>query len=698
MDPLPTLDRSHLGRLFAPKTVAFIGASDKSAFSSIAFDLMRQFGSAGRTYLINPNRPEVHGTRTYASCADVPGGFDCAYVLVPQRLVEQAIDDAAAAGARAAVVITAGFAELGPSGMRAQRALVQRCQSNGMVLLGPNHLGFASVGAGIAVCALPGISPQPGRLALVSQSGALAGTLTQFARAHGITFSYAVTTGNEAMVTAEDVVDYVLDDPLTKAVSVFAETIRKPEVFLRAVRKAGRLGKAIVMLKAGSSVLSARTAAAHTGALVGDDAVIDALLRQEGVIRVAQLEELLITGHLAAHTGVWPRPGVAVASLSGGACDVIADRAQDLALPVPELDPATTAALERTISALGHAHNPLDVTGAAMTDHDLLGNVTAVLASDPNVGFVAVVGGPDPSLPGVGRALSQASVPGAFVSTVTQALSGATAAAVAAAGLTYIPGTRDAITAMAHISRWSGRIAQLREPGDMPRAPLADLRVRPGEAMSEAEVRALLERAGVPVVPSAVATTADEAVRAAERWPGPVAMKIVSRDIEHKSDIGGVRLGVRGAEEVRAAFGQIVAAGRAVRPGPRIDGVLISPMRAGGTELLVGVARDPDWGLVLAVAIGGVFVEVLRDSSLLHLPSRRADILRAVERLRGAALLRGARGGAEADLDALADVIQGIADLALMLGEDLQALEVNPLRVAGSEIEALDGLVEWRER
>jgi acetate---CoA ligase (ADP-forming) len=689
MDPLPTLDRNHLDRLLAPKTVAFIGASDKSAFSSIAFDLMRQFGSAERTYLINPNRAEVHGTRTYASCADVPGGFDCAYVMVPQRMVERAIDDAAAAGARAAVVITAGYAELGLAGARAQRALAERCQSNGVVLLGPNHLGFASVGAGIAVCALPGILPQPGELALVSQSGALAGTLTQFARAHGIRFSYAVTTGNEAMVTAEDVVDYVLDDPLTKAVAMFAETIRKPGVFLRAVRKAARLGKAIVMLKAGSSVLSARTAAAHTGALVGNDAVIDALLWQEGVIRVAQLEELLITGHLAARTGVWPRPGVAVASLSGGACDVIADRAQDLALPVPELDPATTATLERTISELGHAHNPLDVTGTAMIDHDLLGNVTAVLASDPNVGFVAVVGGPDPSLPGVGRALADAPVPGVFVSTVAQALAGATADAVAAAGLTYIPGTRDAIIAMAHVSRWSGRIAQLRELDDVSRAPLAGVHVRPGEPMSEVGVRALLERAGIPVVPSAVATTADEAVRAAQHWPGAVAMKIVSPDLEHKSDIGGVRLGVRGADEVRAAFGQIVGAGRAVRPEPRIDGVLISPMRSGGTELLVGVARDPDWGLVLAVAIGGVFVEVLRDSSLLHLPSRRADIRRAVERLRGAALLRGARGGAGADLDALVDVIANTADLALALGEDLQALEINPLRVAGAEIEAL---------
>jgi len=689
------LERTALDALFAPKTVAFIGASDKSMFSRLAFDAMTSLGSADRMFMVNPNRPEVHGMPAYASLSDIPGGVDCVYVMVGRALVPQAIEDAAAAGAKAAVVISSGYAEVGEEGGRAQRELVEQCRALGITLLGPNHLGFANVRAGIAISALPSIPPEPGALALISQSGALAGTFSQYAAAHGITFSLVVTTGNEAMVTAEDTLEYVIEDPNTKAVSIFAETIRKPAVFLRAVRRAAELGKAVVILKAGSSELSARTAAAHTGALVGDDAVIDAMLRQEAVIRVTDMEELLVTGHLAAQTGVWERPGVAVASISGGACDIVADRAADLGLPLPELAPATTQRLGEIISAFGAAQNPLDVTGAAILDHDLMGRITAALAADPAVGFVGIVGCPAPCIPGVGDALAEAPVPGAFAPAVSQALVGPMAERVRDAGLVFVPGARDLLTAMAHVSRWSMRIRELRADAleaSCDRPLVVD--AAPGVDLSEVQVRGLLEAAGVPVVPYVLATSGEQAASAAARWAGASALKIVSPDIAHKTDIGGVRLDVS-PDAVSAAYNEIVAAAAAAQPDARLDGVLVSPMRSGGTELLVGVSRDPQWGLVLAVALGGVFVEILHDSALLRLPASRADIRRAIEGLRGAAVLKGVRGGAAADLDGLTDAVEAIATLATALGDELKTLEVNPLRVDGSVIEALDGLVEW---
>ncbi len=694
------LAHEQLDILFAPESVALIGASDKSIFSWLAFGVMQRFGSVDRTYLINPNKSRVHGATTYRSCADVPGGFDCAYVMVPQKLVPQAVDDAAAAGARTAVVVSSGYAEVGDAGAAAQHALVEQCRRHGMILLGPNQLGFANLGAGIAVCALAGLSPAPGRLALISQSGALASMFTQFAASHGIKFSYVVTTGNEAMVSAEDVLDYVLVDPQTTAVAMFAETIRKPELFLQAAREAARLGKAIVMLKAGTSELSARTAAAHTGALVGNDAVIDAVLRQEGVIRVEHMEELLITGHLAANTGPWARPGVAVAASSGGACDIIADRAKELGLPIARLDPVTQDALRGVISAFGHVQNPLDVTGAAVMDPALLGKVTAILATDPQVGFVAVVGGIDNFLPGVGKALAEAPVPGAFTAIVSRDLSGSTAEAVAAADLVYLPSTRDAVNAMAKLSHWSTRLRQLQGRATEHHPTTASLvpDVQPGTAMSEYEVRQLLQHAGVPVAPAVLARTAADAVAIAQDFGGPVALKIVSATIEHKSDIGGVVLGVSGAEEVAAAFHKVFTCANSLDPAPQVDGVLVSPMRSGGIELLVGVAHDPDWGLVLAVGLGGIFVEILDDTALLRLPAARDDIRRSLESLRGAVILHGARGRPPADLDRVTDAITAIADLALALGHDLTALEVNPLYVNGSEVEALDGLVNWRTR
>jgi acyl-CoA synthetase (NDP forming) len=352
------------------------------------------------------------------------------------------------------------------------------------------------------------------------------------------------------------------------------------------------------------------------------------------------------------------------------------------------------------ISAFGHVQNPLDVTGAAVMDPTLLGKVTAILATDPQVGFVAIIGGTDNFLPGVGQALAEAPVPGAFTAIVSRDLSGSTAEAVAAAHLVYLPSTRDAVNAMAKLSHWSTRLRQLQDRADERHPTTASLApdLQPGTAMSEYEVRQLLQRAGVPVAPAILAGTAAEAVAIAEDFGGPVALKIVSATIEHKSDIGGVVLGVSGAEEVAAAFHKVFTCANSLKPAPQVDGVLVSPMRSGGIELLVGVARDPDWGLVLAVGLGGIFVEVLDDTALLRLPAARDDIRRSLESLRGAVILQGARGRPPANLDRVTDAIAAIADLALALGDDLTALEVNPLYVNGNEVEALDGLVNWRTR
>lgn len=693
----PTIARERMHALFNPRSVAFIGANDGSAFSAISYDLVRRFGTVERTHLVNPNSPQVHGRPTFSACSQIPGGVDCAYLMVPRDRVPAAIDDAAAAGAGSAVVLTAGYAETGDDGARAQQALVTQCAAAGITLLGPNMLGFANVAAKVAVCALPGVPVEPGRVALVSQSGAGAGSLTRFIETHGIRLSYAVTTGNEAMVCIEDVIDYLLDDVATGAVAVFAEAFRKPAAFLAAARKAAALGKALVVLKVGSSELSARTATAHTGALVGDDAVIGAVMRQEGVIRVDHMEELLHTANLAACTGQWSTTGIGVASLSGGACDVIADRAEGLGLPLPELHPSTQHALTGIVSALGQIQNPLDVTGAGVTDPTLLARAAGALAADPGVGFVAVVGGkPTPGpMPGVAAALRESGTPGAYVAMVSSALDTETDAVLRDSALLYIPCIRDALVAMAKVSWWTQRLTQISGEAQATERDVPTRGPIPGAA-SELVVRKLLEEAGIPVVPGECVTDVDQCRAAAGRFGGRVAMKIVSPNIAHKSDIGGVRLAVMGDDRVAAAYGEILAAAAKVIPRPDIEGVLVSPMRTDGVELIVGVTRDLDWGLILALGFGGIFVEVFGEVALLRLPATTADIERALCGLRAAPLLQGARGRPVTDLKALAAVVGGIARLAESLGDELQALEVNPLFVRGDVIEALDALAIWR--
>ena len=616
--------------------------------------------------------------------------------MVPKALVPAALDDAAAAGARSAVVLTAGYRETGEQGTREQDDLVAQCRALGITMLGPNILGFANVAAGIPVCALPGVPTTPGGVALVSQSGAGAGSLTRFVGTHGIHFSYAVTTGNEAMVCTEDVVDYLLDDDNTRAIAVFAETFRKPMAFLDVARKAAAMRKALVILKVGSSELSAATATAHTGALVGNDAVIDAVLRQEGVIRVDHMEDLLHTANIAAATGPWRSTGIGVASLSGGACDVIADRAEQLGLPLPKLAAATQDRLATIVSSLGHIQNPLDVTGAGVTDPSLLARATQALAEDPEIGFVAVVGGrPTPApMPGLAAALASAGKPGAYVATVSSALDDETDAAFRDSGLLYIPSIRDAVTALAKVSWWTKRLDEL--DGQVVGAePTGASRAEFGTSMTEVQVRNLLSEAGVPVVPAECVTSAAQAVETAARIGAPVAMKIVSADIAHKSDIGGVRLAVSGQAEVAAAYDAIMDSAAKITPTPDVAGVLVAPMRTDGIELIVGVTRDPNWGPVLALGLGGVFVEVFRDSALLRLPASDADITRALTGLRAAPLLLGARNRPVADLDRLTAAIRAIADLGVSLGDGLEALEVNPLYVRGDVVEALDGLVTW---
>ena len=703
-----------LTSLFRPRSVALVGASDKSVFSLLAYRNLVDFGFGAHTYLVSRRSTETHGRPAVTSCAQIGEPVDVAYLMVPQAGIPEALEDAAAAGIRNACVLSSGYAEAGPAGQAAQDELARHAAGLGMVLLGPNHLGFANFTDGVPVCSIPGLPRVPGPVALLSQSGASSSAMLDFAAMVNVGLSYLVTLGNEAMITAGHVLDFLVDDPGTRAVAVFMETVRDPEAFRRAARRAAEAGKAIVVLKAGSSVLSARTAAAHTGALVGDDRVIDAVFAGLGVIRVDSIEDMLITAGAAAALGRLARPGIGIVSISGGACDIVADRADDLGAELPELAPSTRDALAAIMPAYGTVQNPLDVTGAAVIDPTIFTRAIEAMSADPGIGVVGVIN----SIPwredqyagqafvdAIGAGMRAAVGPAAYVNQVMQPVTDITRASMAHGGVPYvIPGLRQAVVALRNLAWWSEatRAADGTPPSadSTPPSPPEPVTV-PGPEQrrgtwSEAAARTLLSDAGVPVIPARLAASADEAVRAAAEFGGPVSVKIVSADLTHKSDIGGVRLDVPPAEAaVRAAYQAVTEAAPAAA---RVDGVLVSPMRRGGTEVLAGVVRDPQWGPVLAVAIGGLFVEILDESVLAPLPVSATQAGRLLDRLRGRAVLDGARGGVPADRDALAAVIARIADLALALGEDLESLEVNPLLVDGARIEALDAAVTWREQ
>ncbi|MBA4025382.1 MAG: CoA-binding protein [Gordonia sp.] len=696
-----------LDSLFRPRSVALVGAADKSMFSAIAYSNLAQSPIADSTYLVNRRGVETHGMPTITSCAELDGSVDVAYLMVPQSGTLAALEDAAGAGIRNAVILSSGYAEAGDAGRAAEAELVETARKLDMLILGPNHLGFANFAQQLPVLSMPGLPKESGAVGLLSQSGASSGAMLDYAKQSGVGLSYLVTLGNEAMITAGHVLDFLVDDPATKAIAIFLESIRDPEQFARAARRAAAAGKAVVVLKAGSSELAARTAAAHTGALVGDDRVVDAVLRELGVIRVDSIEDMLVTAGAAAEIGRLQRPGIGIVSISGGACDIIADRADDLGMSLPEFSAVTEKALAAKMPAYGSVHNPFDITGAAVIDPSMFTNAIEAIGSDESIGAVLVVNGLPvvdspivpmqmPMLEAIGAGAGASTVPTVLVNQVAQPITPFTREVMAKASIpSAISGLKQAVQTMEHLAWWSQRVGDVVAPADIELPSVSTTKARSGK-WSENDARDLLEFAGVSTVPSALVSTATAAVTAAASFGGKVAMKIVSPDILHKSDVGGVMLGVEGADSVAAAFDNVSAAAAKV-PDARVDGVLVSPMRGPGIELLVGVVRDEQWGPILAVALGGVYVEVLKDSALATLPVSPTKAKDMLLSLRGVALLQGARGAVPADLDAVAVQIAKVGDLALALGDDLISLEVNPLRVDGAEVEALDAAVEWRE-
>jgi acyl-CoA synthetase (NDP forming) len=627
-----------------------------------------------------------------------------------------------AAGIPNAVVLASGYREVGEAGRSLEDALLDRAVANGVTMLGPNCLGFVNAHSRSAPYALA--LPPPliaGPVGVALQSGALASVVLAFAKAHAIGLSLLTSMGNEAMMKTADVLDYLVEDEATRVICLFLEEIGDPARFAQVAEKADRAGKPIVALKVGSSPAGQQAALAHTGAVAGDDAVVDAVLRQLNVIRVTSLEELLTTGAALGYSR-WPRGRrMGVLTLSGGSCDIIADAASARGVAIPDFSAETEAAVAALLPPFASARNPLDVTGFGVLANlsGKKGPLTAVdyaldiAVQDPNLDFVLFSGVtlPEARPPDEDAAatletrvdwlamrMGSAPIPIIPVATTCVNVSDYSRGLLRKHGITFLGGLDLGMTALGHALRWLENRGRVRAPA--PRRVTA-----PGEAAaaagpwSEVGARRLLAEAGVPVVPGGLARSADEAVEIAFRVGLPVALKICSAQITHKSDIGGVVLGLGSEAEVRGGYEKVRAAGQAV-PEATVDGVLVTPMRTGGTELLAGVTVDPAFGPVLAVGLGGIWVEVLNDTSLRLLPVDAAEVRRMLGELRGLPLLQGARGTAPASLDAVAGAIAALGEAALALDGTLRALEVNPLWVNGDQVEALDVLVitEAREQ
>jgi acyl-CoA synthetase (NDP forming) len=710
---MTNISAEHLYKFFRPRSIALVGATDNSRWSVYTYENLKNFAFPGPIYLVNPHREMVHGTPAHKSLREIAEPIDLAFVMVPTQQALAVVAEAAEAGITNFVILTSGFSEMGVEGARLERALLAYAQEHALTILGPNGNGFINITDRITPYGLPIAPPMnAGPVGVVLQSGALASAVLAFAQAHAIGLSLLVSMGNESMISVTDVVDYLLEDDNTRSIALFLESIRHPEELRRVASKARERQKPIVALKIGRSAASSRTALAHTGALVGNDDVNDAAFRQLGIMRVRSLEDLLTTAALAGYAGPLPGRRMGVVTPSGGACDILADLAEEAGIALPDFAPETVERLQKVLPPFSTAHNPLDVTGYIVVDATLQQRALEVVVNDPKFDFVLYLSSADGS-----RALTPAALaitleqydrlaaiirasphPVIPITNTCLDLQAVARAVVERTGLHFAAGLEHGMHALGQLLWWSELMRATPEPAQEESLPPASPGLSTFKGIwSEACARTLLQEAGIPVIPGTLVTSAEEVAHAARELGFPVALKIQSAAITHKTDVGGVALNLDSEDAVRVEFAALLARVRANCPGAEIEGVLVMPMRTGGTDLLVSVMRDPLWGQVLTLGLGGIWTESLKDTLVRVLPVQRDEIEAMLGELRGAAVLHGGRGRVPVDIHALSDVIYRISLLARSLASRLDVLEINPLWIGDGRIEVLDALLGWRD-
>ena len=686
-----------LHSLFAPRSIAIVGASERNHFSNLAMLTLRGLNYQGPLHLVNQKANPAYGLQSVARCSDIGEPVDAAYLCVPLAGLMETAKDAIAAGIRNLVVVSSGFSETGSEGAAREAELKALCTENGVRILGPNALGFRNNLTGVGLGSMPFVDqPTQPTIALVSASGSVAASVINYGIPQGVGFTHVVATGNEMDVSIADVIDYLTTVDEVRAICLFIEGVRNADSFIAAAERARNARKPIVALKVGAAETTAAVASAHTGALVGDDKVFNALCDRYGIVRVDTIEQLVTTAATIAATGPLEVPGVALVSISGGVCEIASDYGDKVGVSLPQFAPETCAALAEVISDFGQMHNPLDMTGAAVRDEELWLKIPDIVSRDPAIGLTLVTWDipavAEPSMANtvklIGQSVQQLATPALIINNIERPVNEFGRAYLEANNQRFSPpGLRHALEAVSKLVWWSERVGR-----PIPPRPVLSPGMVGTRPADERQTLDFLSGHGVPVIPSHIVHSAEEAVAAARAIGEPVVLKILSSEIAHKSEAGGVALNLSGDAAVAQVYETMLVTVAERAPGAAIAGVLVAPMRRNGVELLVGVARDPQWGLVCALGLGGFWVEALADTALCLLPATRDEIMAAFRSLRGVKMLEGYRGTPVVDLEAVADAVIAIGNAALALGDDLAALEVNPLFVSGSHVEALDAL------
>ncbi|MBU4609399.1 acetate--CoA ligase family protein [Achromobacter sp. GG226] len=691
-----------LDAFFDAKGIAIVGASgDITKIGGRPVHLLKKYGYAGPIYPINPKADEVQGLTSYASVRDTPTAPDMAILAVPAQATADALRDCAARGVRAAVVLSSGFAEAGPEGVAMQDELVAIAREANIRLLGPNCLGTVSTtnaAIGSFSIVLEENMPAAGHVGIVSQSGNIGSFTVQNVVQRGLGLSRFIATGNEADVDVADGIAALAEDENTRVILCCMETCRDADRLIDALARARARNKPVIVLKIGATELGQAAAASHTGALAGSDAVIDAVFRRHGALRVYSLEALLDVGQAASQLMPGRLPAgdkVTLVAASGGFGIMMADAMSEAGMELPALSPDTQARIREAVPSAG-TNNPVDASAQMSSRPDILFKMLSALLEEPNS---------DATVLFMSLALHNQRLRGVYMETLARirqdhperllmVISSGPADAVAqirALGIPVFASIDAAAEGTAGLVRL-GRLAQLGEASAYTgaRAP-----VDPAVFRNEFHAKQALGAAGIAVLPEALVISADDAVAQADRLGYPVVLKIASEDIQHKTEIGGVALRLADAAAVRDAHARILASAQQHAPKARIDGVLVAPMAQGGVELIAGVSRDPVFGPVVMVGMGGIYAEVLKDVAVQTAPVSVAEAESMIRGLKLFALLDGARGQPKADVAAAAQTVARLSEFACRHADDVAEIDMNPVlvRPQGEGVVVLDALM-----
>ena len=652
-------------------------------------------GFTGAIVPINPNQKEIQGLPAYASIKEAPGEIDQAIIAVPAKAAMQAVDECIAKGVKAAVMFSSGFAETGAEGRAMQVELARRCAAGGMKLVGPNSLGMLNTRIGLYSTFssyFDPLWPRIGPVGIVSQSGAFGTYFLAIAAERGLGFSHCVATGNEADVDVAECVDWLAGDPDTGVIMIYLEGCRDGARLRAALAKAAANRKPVVAMKVGVSEQGVAAVASHTGSLVGSDAVFDAVFREYNVHRARTVDELVDVAY-ACSGGVFPKtPRVGVVTISGGVGIQMADAAAELDLELPRMPDAVQQQILKMIPFAGPA-NPVDATAQVINDWSMFTTILGLVADEGNVDSVISFLAHTGTSPGVMEKLKPElqKVRERFpdrVFMLCARLPREMADEFKDIGfLTFEDPTR-AMAAVAALSRLAKGFAK-------PRAVAAKVEAAaplPAGPINEAEAKRLLSAAGISFAVEKTARTRDEAVAAAKAVGFPVVLKVLSPDIAHKTEAGGVVLGLQNAGDVAHGYDTMMQRVQEREPKARIEGALVARMIEGGTETVIGTKRDPIFGPVVMFGLGGVYVEVLKDVTLRLAPIDKETAKAMIRGIKGFPLLDGARGRPPADLDALADTLVAMSRFAAAHPEVASA-EINPFIALPKGGVAVDALI-----